>query len=307
MTASRIQRIKRVSWIAIIGNALLAFLKVSAGIHAGSLAVVGDGIDSSTDIVTSLITLFAAQIISMPPDREHPYGHSRAETIATTLLSFVIFFAGIQLFISTVSKLINGHVAEVPGILAVYATVISVFGKIFLAVILFRAGKKNESSMLIANGKNMKSDILISLSVLTGLVCTFLSNLPILDTVIALLISLWIIKTAVEVFIDINHELMEGFSDPSVYDKIFTAVGGVDGASNPHRTRVRNLSNMYVIDIDIEVDPELTVFEAHKIAVEVERSISESIENVYDIVVHIEPHGNVEEDEKYGLNSGDIE
>ncbi len=301
MDRERSNQIGRVAWIAIVGNTLLAVLKTIAGLMAGSLAVVGDGIDSTTDIVASIIILFAARIISKPPDREHPYGHFRAETIATKTLAFVIFFVGAQLALSTVRRILSGEYGRVPDLLAIYVTVASILGKIVLAFLLIRAGKKLQSSMLLANGKNMQNDILISAGVLAGLVFTQVFHLPILDSITALAISLWIMKTAYGIFMEANLELMDGNDDPLVYSTIFQAVESVSGAANPHRARVRRLANMYIIDLDIEVESSKTVAQAHDIAARVERTIKGQLDNVYDIMVHVEPLGNVEADERYGL------
>ena len=110
----RIQQIRLASMIGIIGNLILAILKIAAGLISGSLAVIGDGIDTTTDVVTSFVTLITARIISKPPDAEHPYGHGRAETIATKILSFIIFFAGAQLAWSTALRLISRETVGVP-------------------------------------------------------------------------------------------------------------------------------------------------------------------------------------------------
>ena len=295
---------ERLAWIAIGGNAVLAAVKIAAGLLGGSLAVLGDGIDSTTDIVASGITLFATYIISKPPDRKHPYGHFRAETLASKALSFIIFFVGAQLAVSTVHRLIGGEYGQVPEPLAFYAAAVSIVGKIGLTFMLIRFGKRLESSMLIANGKNMRSDILISVGVVVGVVFTRLFGLPVLDAVTALLISAWIMKTAFGIFMESNVELMDGVEDQSVYQVIFAAVHEVDGAANPHRARVRRLSQMYLIDLDIEVDGSKTVTESHEIAVKVEELIKSRLENVYDIMVHVEPEGLIEESERYGLSGG---
>jgi cation diffusion facilitator family transporter len=303
----RAARIELISWVAIVGNLLLALLKIIAGIRAGSLAVLGDGIDSTTDIVASGITLFAARIIAKPPDREHPYGHFRAETIATKTLSFIIFFAGAQLALSTVHRLISGEYGGVPGIAALYAAAISIVGKIALSVLLSRSGKKLNSSMLRANGKNMQSDILISTGVLAGVVFTQALRMPLLDSIAALMISLWIMRTAFTIFMESNVELMDGLGDQTVYPVIFKAVDEISGAVNPHRTRVRKLGNVYIIDLDIEVDGRKTVTEAHNIAVQVEHTIKQRVDNVYDIMVHVEPRGNVELNERFGVTDPEEE
>jgi cation diffusion facilitator family transporter len=301
----RAGRIAVISWIAIAGNFVLALLKIATGLKAGSLAVLGDGIDSTTDIVASGITLFAARIISKPPDREHPYGHFRAETIATKTLSFIIFFVGAQLALSTLRHLILGQNGGVPEIVALYVAGISIIGKIALTALLIRSGKKLDSSMLRANGKNMQNDILISAGVLVGVATTRVFQLPILDSIVALVVSLWIMRTAFMIFMESNLELMDGMGDPSIYPAIFKAVEEISDAVNPHRARVRRLGNMYIIDLDIEVSGKKTVAEAHKIAVQVERTIKQRVDNVYDIMVHVEPKGNVELNERYGIRDSD--
>jgi cation diffusion facilitator family transporter len=298
----RIRAVTTASLIAMIGNAVLASLKISIGFLSGSLAVVGDGIDSSTDVVIAIVTLVASRIMSKPSDREHPFGHGRAETIATTVLAFVIFFAGAQLFISTIQHLLDTSTARLPAVGALYVTAFSIVGKLLLAWSQFAIGKKHKSDMLIANGENMRNDVLISSAVLLGLFFTFVLKLPILDPIIALAVSIWIVKTAAGIFINVNTELMDGTTDSGLYQSIFDAVGSVKGAGNPHRARIRKIANMYDVDLDIEVASNLTVAAAHEIAVAVERAIRQKIDNVFDVMVHVEPEGNEEAGEVYGLS-----
>jgi cation diffusion facilitator family transporter len=296
----------RASIISVAGNFVLAASKIIVGLIAGSYAVFGDGIDSSTDVIISLISIIATTIISKPSDKEHPYGHSRAETIATTLLAFFIFFAGAQLFLSTAEALLEGIKHEVPQIIAIYVTVASIAGKLILAWSQYSFGKKTGSSLIIANAKNMRNDVITSAAVLVGLFFTFVLNLPILDSIMALAVSLLIMKTSVGIFVKVNVELMDGNPDKLLYSALFEAVKSVSGARNPHRTRIRQMANMYDIDLDIEVDGSLTVDASHDIAMAVEEAIKTRIDNVYDVMVHVEPAGNLETDEQYGLSESAI-
>ena len=302
----RIRFIKKASWIAIAGNVILATVKITGGILSGSLAVVSDGIDTTTDIITSLVTLLAAMIMAKPPDKTHPYGHWRAEAIATKLISFVIFFVGAQLAFSAGRSLFSGEILETPGLIALPVTFVSVIGKMALAYSQFSMGKRHGSTMLIANGRNMLNDIFISLGVLIGITCARLFDLVLIDSILALAVSIWVMKTAVVVFVDTSVEVMEGVRDHGVYNEIFSAVDEVEGASNPHRTRIRQIGSYYVVDLDIEVDPRMTVADSHKIAVAVEERIKVRIPAVYDIMVHIEPMGNLELDEAYGHSHDDL-
>jgi len=290
------------------GNALLALLKITIGLVAGSLAVVGDGIDSSTDVIIAMMSLIVASIIARPADAEHPWGHGRAETIATTVLAFILFFAGGQLIIRAFSSIFSGAHSEVPAPLALFVTVFSILGKLGLAWSQYYFGKRADSAMLKANGKNMVGDVVISSGVLIGVGLSILLKIGILDPIIAILVGLWVIRSSVSIFLEANMELMDGSSDTAPYTAVFNAVRTVPGTINPHRTRMRRIAGLWDIDIDIEVDPEMKVREAHHIANQVERAIKESVEGVYDIVVHIEPAGESDQhaEEQFGLRESEL-
>lgn len=292
----------RASWISTIGNAALSILKVTVGLFAGSLAVLSDGIDSATDVVISVIMIFTARIIHRPPNEKYVYGYEKAESIATKILSLVIFYAGVQMLFSSVRTIFSSEVREMPGTIAIYVTLISIIGKLGLAWYQFRQGKKINSSLLTANAKNMRNDVIISAGVLLGLFFTFILKLPVLDSVTGLIVSVFIIKSSITIFLDSNVELMDGVKDVSVYNKIFEAVEQVPGASNPHRVRSRQIGGLYLIALDIEADGNITLNEAHNIAEEVDLSIRDAIENIYDIVVHVEPEGTCQDKEPFGIS-----
>ncbi|MCB2218925.1 MAG: cation diffusion facilitator family transporter [Bacteroidetes bacterium] len=306
MKPERNRELRRASWIGIIGNSFLAIFKIVIGFISGSLAVIGDGIDTLSDVLTYFITLFTTRLISKPPDCKYPYGYRKAETISTKVLSFIIFFAGAQLLISTGSRLLSGEEREMPSIIAIYVTILSIFGKVILAAWQFKIGKRTDSSMIIANAKNMRNDILISASVLIGLVFTFILNMPILDIITAMFVSLWIIKVAFNIFQETNMELMDGMQDTELYFKVFKEVDKVKGAHNPHRLRIRKLADVYLIAMDIEVDSSYTVSQAHEIAMQVEDRLKANIPNIYDVLIHIEPYGNIEKNEAFGLSKDNI-
>lgn len=301
-SASREKILIRTSWISTAGNALLSSAKIITGLVAGSMAVLGDGIDSATDVIISIVMIFTARIVGKPPSRKYVFGYEKAESIATKILSLVIFYAGVQMLVSSVERLFSSEPRELPGMLALYVTVISIAGKWGLAWYQIKQGKRINSSMLIANAKNMQNDVLISAAVLAGLFFTFILHMPVLDTVTGLVISAFIIKTSVGIFMDSSIELMDGVKDESVYEKIFEAVDRVPGAHNAHRVRSRQIGNLYMIDLDIETDGDITLNRAHDIATAVEKSIKDSVENVYDIVVHIEPEGKCHEKEAFGID-----
>ncbi len=296
--------LRKASWIALTGNSFLALLKIIVGLASGSLAVLSDGIDSATDVLIAAMTLIAARISVKPGDREHPYGHGRIETVATAVIAFIVFFAGAQVLFNALGSIIAGEEGTLPSMMAIWVTVASIAGKLALAWSQFHYGKKSGSAMLIANGKNMRGDVVTSSAVLLGLGLTYLTGIPILDKILAALVALWILKNAVEIFLEANTELMDGTKDSGPYKDIFEAVDRVPLAGNPHRVRIRRIGSMRVVDLDIEVAPDMSVSKAHGIAVAVENSIKESLPDIYDVIVHVEPFGNVEE-ERFGLTADD--
>jgi cation diffusion facilitator family transporter len=247
------------------------------------------------------MSLIVARVISRPADEEHPWGHGRAETLATAVLGGLLFFAGAQLILNSAGNLIRGTSLNIPEPAALAAAVISIAGKGLLAWSQYLFGRKADSPMLRANAKNMTSDVLLSAGVLMGLGLSLLFKLETADAVMAILVGLWVIKSAVGIVMEVNVELMDGAPGTGSYQAVFDAVRSVPEAGNPHRARMRRIAGLWDIDLDIEVKSGMTVMEAHWIAHRVETAIKERMEGVYDIMVHVEPAGNLE-DEGYGLS-----
>jgi len=291
--------------ITLAGNAVLAVLKLVVGFIANSGALIGDGIDSTADVFIGIVALFVVRVISKPADAEHPWGHGRAETVATALLSFIIFFAGAQLIVNSVPKLFSGERGDAPSAIALLVTLFSIGGKALLAWCQRGLGKRSGSAMIQANAKNMAGDMLISTGVMAGLIISTLTGTAYADHILALLIGLWIIKTAVGIFWEANRELMDGNHDVKPYRVIVDAVASVEGAANPHRARMRRIAGFWDIDLDIDVDPRCTIMEAHGIAAQVESAIKQRLDNVYDIMIHVEPKGDSAL-ERYGLSEDEM-
>jgi cation diffusion facilitator family transporter len=307
--AARLQKahlIKTASIIALVGNASLAVAKIMTGMYAGSLAVIGDGIDSSMDVLIAVMSLIVATIISRPADATHPWGHGKAEAVATALLACVLFFAGTQLILNSGRDILFGAEREVPSLPAVIVTMVSIGGKLLLAWSQHMFGKKADSPMLMANAKNMTADVLLSVAVLTGLGLSMIFGIGVIDSWAAIFVGLWVIKSAVCIFWEANTELMDSGAGRNYYKVVFDAVKSVEEVENPHRVRIRRVAGQWDIYIDIEVPPNKTVLEAHRLAKKIEEAIRAKVDNVYDIMVHVEPVGN-KEDESFGLCEQNLE
>lgn len=298
----RLKAIRRASWVGIIGNAVLALLKVVSGFWAGSMSVLADGIDSTGDVVSAMLILYIATLLAKPPSLKFPYGYAKAETNATNVLAFIIFIAGLQLAIAAIRKLLSGTVDELPETFAIYIIVVSIIGKLILAWYQKLMGKRTNSSMLIATSKNMQSDVIISFSVLAGLIFTHVFQLPILDPIAALLVSIWIVWVAIKIFIQTNMELMDGNVEKEIYEQVFHLLESKKGVYNPHRLRIRKIGHKCNINVDIELEGNLSLADAHKIAHEVEDEIKAQIPNVFDVSIHVEPEGEHIEEKDIGIS-----
>jgi len=286
---------------AVAGNAVLATINVVSGMLFNSNALIANGIDSFSDVSIGVLTLAVVRIISKPADENHPWGHKRAETVATAFLAFLLFFTGAQLIFSSASNLMLGEQQVLPSGFAIVIAGLSIAGKLLLAYSQYILGKRADSAIIKANAKNMASDVLVSVGVLVGLSISTITGFVYIDSIIAVLIGLWIIKTSIGIFLEVNLELMDGNNDTEPYRVIVEAVNSVEGASNVHRARIRRIAGFWDIVFDIDVDPNCTVLEAHNIALQVENEIKKRLEHVFDIIIHVEPLGD-NADETFGLS-----
>ena len=139
---SREKILIRTSWVSTIGNAILSVSKIVVGLLSGSLAVIGDGIDSATDVVISVVMIFTARLMNKPPSKKYVFGYEKAESIATKVLSLVIFYAGAQMLVSSVESIFSNETKEIPSAIAIYVTVFSIVGKLLLSTYQYKQGKK---------------------------------------------------------------------------------------------------------------------------------------------------------------------
>ena len=306
---ARTRLVRTASFIALGGNLLLCILKLATGFITGSLAVLGDGTDTATDVGIAVMAVLVSFIINKPSDSRYPWGRQRAETIASMALAFTIIFAGFQLLTASINKLIQvyrGSALLMPQRIAMIVTGVSIVGKLLLALNQYLMGKKAQSLMILANARNMVNDIVISVSVLIGFIISLIFHAPYFDPIIALFVSCLIIKSGITLFIELNVELMDGNTNQQVYEQLFAAVATVPQVKNPHRARIRKMANLWDIDLDIEVDGSMPVSDAHLIAEKTSAVIRNTLGNVYDVVIHIEPYDSDRVGECYGVSAEEL-
>jgi cation diffusion facilitator family transporter len=284
----------------------LGITKVSIGFFTNSLAILADGIDSVTDIITSFLTLIASKIANKPADESHPYGHEKIEPIITKILSIVILFAGYQVLYNALSRLFSEEIKIDQPLLIFFVSIISVVIKLFLYFYKKNIGKKINSSSVIADAMNMRNDIFTSASVAIGILFFYLTGITWIDSVIAIFVSIIIFKVGIEMFLETSNELMDGSKElGEIYKIIIEAAENFNCIKNPHKIRVRKSGYVYFVDLHIELDPNMSIKEANQITEKYENKIKELNNYIKDVLIHMEPYEN-DENEGYGLDKNQI-
>lgn len=273
--------------LSILSYFLLTVLKLGAGIFFKSSALVADGINNATDVISSVCVLIGLKISRKPADEDHLYGHFRAELISTLIASFIMLYAGIEVVMYAIKKIISGTI-EQPSILsAIVAFIASV---IMLGVYFYniRLAKKIGSQSLKAAALDNLSDALVSIGTLIGIIATYI-GIPIADSAVAIIVGLLIIYTSVNIFKESTHVLTDGV-DTEVIDKVNDIVNDINGVTSIIDTKGRTHGLLYFIDITVTVEPSLSVKQSHDITVNIEKALSKEF-YYCETLVHLEPHG----------------
>lgn len=271
--------------IAMLINTILAILKVLLGIIANSIALVGDGLDTTVDVVKNIIVYKGTQIAARPPDDEHPYGHGRAETISSSIIGVSVVLAGAFVMYEGIARF--GKTEALDNLMIIGAS-ISIIGKIFLSSYMGIVGKRISNDALIANAKDYFGDILSSLSVLTGGLLIRFTGKSFFDSIASIVVALVIIYMGYDILKPAVSEIMEK-TDEDIAKEVEKVILDFDLICNPHNIRVRKLGSYYVIDLHLEFPKDMSVLKAHTVASEIEEKIKENLKSVSEVIIHIEP------------------
>lgn len=285
-----VRRIRQVLIVTMLLNFLATGIKLAAGLTTGALSVVADGLDSLFDGVSNLVGLVGLNIAARPPDSDHPYGHRKFETIAALSIAFLLFLTSWQLLQTAWDRWWSESVPEV-SLWTIAAMVGSMLIQGGTSYYELRQGRKLKSEVLVADALHTRASILISLSVLVGLLLVGLGY-PKADPLLAAFVAVMIAKIGV----DILRETLPVLVDQAVFDpgQIAQVVDDVGGIESFHRVRSRGAAGSAAIDLHVRVSAEKTVREANVIADEVRRRLL-ALDGVSDVTVHIEAAHQSEE------------
>lgn len=277
--------VRRILIIIFALNIAVASAKGIYGLWTNSLSMTADGLHSFFDSTSNIIGIAGIAIASRPPDKEHPYGHSKFETFASLAIAVLLFATCFQILSASINRFLNPSVPEVTamsfGIMGITLAI-----NIAVSAYEYIIGKRLGSSILIADSMHTRSDIYASIAVILGFIGVRMGY-PLADPIIAVLITGLIILTGLEIIKDSSAVLLDkALIEESVIRRLAESV---DGVCNCHRVRTRGtLGEMYV-DLHVGVDSSLSIEDAHKVGIEVEKKIKSSIDGVKDVVVHMEP------------------
>lgn len=272
--------------ISITAYIFLSSLKLLIGYTANSEALRADGLNNATDIVASLAVLIGLKLSQKPADENHPYGHWRAETIASLVASFIMMAVGLQVVYAAVLSVFEGSHAA-PDLIAAWTGVFSAFVMYFVYRYNKKLAKRINSQAVRAAAKDNLSDAWVSIAAVVGIIGAQFS-LTWLDPLTAVLVGFLICKTAWDIFWDATHDLTDGF-DENLVESFKNTVLSVYGVKGVKDIRARNYGNSAVVDVVLLVRSDLDIRVAHDISTKVEKELME----MYDITavhVHVEPN-----------------
>lgn len=288
----------RVSVVSIIVNVALSLFKLLAGIFAASGAMISDAIHSASDVFSTFIVIIGVNISAKKADNEHQYGHERLECVASIILAVILAETGIGIGISGLDKIFAGNYEslEIPGLLALIAAVVSIAVKEWMFWYTRAAAKKINSGALMADAWHHRSDALSSIGAFIGILGARL-GFPILDPIASVVICVFIVKAAFDIFKDAIDKMIDKSCDKETVDKIAAVIREQDGVEGIDDLKTRLFGTKIYVDVDISADGNITLTQAHQIAEDVHTSIEQTFPTVKHCMVHINPKNSVESEE----------
>ncbi|OPY48504.1 MAG: ferrous iron efflux protein F [Methanosaeta sp. PtaU1.Bin060] len=277
--------VRRVLIIIFVLNLSVGLMKGAYGLYTNSLSMAADGLHSIFDSSSNIIGLVGIAIASRPPDKEHPYGHSKFETFASIGIAALLFASCIQVVEAAVNRFLNPSFPEITyWSFAIMGATLAV--NVGVAAYEYIIGRRLKSSILVADSMHTRSDVYASVGVILGFFAVRMGY-PLADPIIALIITGLIILTGIEIIKESSRVLLD---HALIEERVIRDLAeSVDGVCNCHRIRTRGTPGEMYIDLHIGVDPSLSIEAAHKLGLAVENKIEETIDGVRDVVVHMEP------------------
>ena len=280
----------RVSMVSIIGNAILSTLKLLAGILAHSGAMISDAVHSASDVFSSIIVIIGVKISTKDSDHDHPYGHERFECVAAVVLAVILFITGLFIGHAALEQITAREERQlvIPGALALAAAVVSIVTKEAMYWYTRFYAKKLDSGTLMADAWHHRSDALSSVGALIGIAGARMGY-PILDPIASLVICVFILKAACDIFKDAMGKMVDHACDAEMEESLRQCASAQPGVLGIDLLQTRIFGNKIYVDIEIAADGQITLAESHAIAEQVHAAIEAQFTKVKHIMVHVNP------------------
>jgi len=289
MSQPRLERSLRVTFLGMFVNALLSAGKIVAGIIGTSHALVADGVESLADVISSFIVWRGVTVAAAPADKEHPYGHGKAEPLATAVVSAILLMAALWIVFGAVEDITTPHDSPAPYTLLVLVVVVVIKEVLFRFVM--RTGVDVESSVVRADAWHHRSDAITSIFAFLGITLALVGGKgwEAADDYAAILAGGIVAFNGWRLLRPAMDELMDIAPDPRLIREVEAIAAKVPEVRQVEKCLARKMGNEFFFDMHIEVDPEMTVQEAHNVAHNVKNAVRSQIPAVRDVLVHIEP------------------
>lgn len=281
---------RRIAIASMVISAGLAAAKIIIGLHASSTATVSDGIESAGDVLASGLVLLGLIIAAKPPDAEHPYGHGRLETLSALAVGMMLVTTGVLIAVESL------HLSHGPGhpplAYAIWPLIASIVIKLVLSISKRHYGRRIQSSGLVADAWNDAVDVLSGATALLGLSLTLLypERFPAADRIGGSAVGVIVIFLGIHVVHDTVVQLMDTMPNPEAMARIRAVGLAVPGVLGIEKCFARKTGLKWHVDLHLEVDPAMSVYDSHEIATQVRERIRSEIDWVADVLVHVEPH-----------------
>ena len=280
----------KVSTVSIILNIILSLLKLVAGIFGKSMAMLSDAVHSLSDVFGSIIVIIGVKISKKKEDSDHQYGHDRMECLASLALGAILFLTGALLIYEGIKKIVSGTSISTPGQIALIAAIVSIVVKEGMYWYTKINANRINSDALKAEAWHHRSDALSSIGSLIGVAGAML-GLKILDPVMGCVIGVVIIKVSYDIAKESVDKMVDKACDDDTVDALKKEVEKVPGVKELDIIKTRMFGTKIYVEIEISVDGNMILKDAHDIAEQVHDNIEKDFENVKHCTVHINPYG----------------
>ena len=291
---NREERVRKVTLTGSLGNLFLMLFKFVAGLLGNSAAMMADAVHSLSDFATDIIVIFFVRLASKPQDKDHDFGHGKYETMATAVIGLVLIWVAALIFwsgVTSVYAVCRGEELEAPGYVALFAALASIVVKELLFQYTVHEGRKLNSKVMMANAWHHRSDALSSVGTMVGIggAIALGPSWRVLDPIAAIVVSIFIIRVALDLLIPCIDELLEKSLPEEDEDFIKKVICSCPNVSDPHNLRTRRIGTYCAIEVHFRVDGNMTIFEAHKLTRLIETRLCEKFGPQTIINTHVEP------------------